>query len=295
MFYLSICSMIWGFSYGLIKGNLTGISPDLVAWLRMIVPFICFLPFLRTKSLSLKEMFSFFLIGAVQYGIMYLLVIRSYQYLAAYQILLFCACTPIYVSLIDDAFSKKFRPFYLLAAAMAFLGSAFVYYQNFSWNSVFKGFLLVQASDLCFAFGQVAYRRFKSKNPGYKDKSIYALLFLGGTVITALSTMICAGWANLATLSLKQTWIIFYLGVVSSGLCFFWWNKAAHTVSSGTLAVFNNMKIPLGVCISIIFFGEKANSLMVALSLVLVGISLALSERYTRKNNVFLKKKVAAT
>jgi drug/metabolite transporter (DMT)-like permease len=295
MFYLSLCSIIWGFSYGLIKGNLTGISPDLVAWLRMIVPFICFLPFLRAKSLSLKEVLSFFLIGAVQYGIMYLLVIRSYQYLAAYQILLFCACTPIYVTLIDDAFSRKFRPFYLLVAALAFLGSAFIYYQNFSWNSVFKGFLLVQASDLCFAFGQVAYRRFKSKNPAYQDESIYALLFLGGTVITALSTVVYGGWGSLVSLSLKQTWIIFYLGIVSSGLCFFWWNKAAHTVSSGTLAVFNNMKIPLGVCISILFFGEKANLLMVTLSLFFIGSALAFSEWYTIKNTVFLKKKAATS
>ncbi len=295
MFYLSICSIIWGFSYGLIKGNLMGISPDLVAWFRMIVPFLCFLPFLKIKSLSFKEVLFFFLIGAIQYGGMYICFIRSYQYLAAYQIVLFCACTPIYVTLISDLMSKKFKLFYLVTAAMAFLGCAFLYYQQFSLSSVFKGFLLVQGSDLCFAFGQVAYKRFKSTKKSYADESIYAILFFGGVVITALSTSVFGGWGHLAHISLKQSLILLYLGAIASGLCFFWWNRAAVTTSSGTLAVFNNVKIPLGVCLSIIFFGEKANSLMVALSLLFIGSSLALSERYTRKNRVFWKKKVAAS
>ena len=293
MFYLSLCSIIWGFSYGLIKGNLTELSPDLVAWFRMIVPFVCFLPFLRIKSLSLKEILCFFLIGAVQYGGMYLYFIRSYQYLAAYQIVLFCACTPIYVTLIDDLFAKKFKPFYLSMAALAFLGCAFLYYQQFSFSAVFKGFILVQASDLCFAFGQVAYKRFKSQKNTYADESIYALLFLGGAVITAFSTSIFGGWGHLEIITLKQGLILLYLGAIASGLCFFWWNRAAVKTASGTLAVFNNVKIPLGVCISIIFFGEKANLLMVILSLLFIGGALAISEWHTRKNRVFLKKKVA--
>ncbi len=295
MIYLALCSLIWGFSYGLIKGHLTGLSPDLVAWARMVVPFVCFLPFLRFKSLSLKKVVVFFLIGAVQYGVMYLCLIRAFQYLAAYQIVLFCSCTPIYVTLIDDAFSKKFNSFYLVMAGMAFIGSAFLYYQNFSWQEIFKGFLLVQLSDVCFAFGQVAYKRFKSKKAAYKDRNIYALLFLGGVAITALSTTLFDGWSHLGHVSVKQGVVLLYLGAIASGLCFFWWNRAALTVSSGTLAVFNNVKIPLGVCLSIIFLGEKADFLMVTLSIIFVGGALVLSERHSRKNKAFWKKKVVTT
>ncbi len=291
MIYLTLCSLIWGFSYGLIKGNLTGISPDLVAWGRMVIPFICFIPFLKIKSLPLKDVLVFCFIGAIQYGIMYLCVIRSYQYLAAYQVVLFAACTPIYVTLINDAFSKKFTPFYLIMAGLSFIGASFLYYQNFSWNGIFKGFLLVQISDLCFAFGQVAYKKFKLDRPQYKDESIYALLFFGGSGITAISTTLFGGWGHLEILSLKQTVLLVYLGAISSGLCFFWWNRESLHISSGTLAVFNNLKIPVGVGLSILFFGEDANSLLVSLSLLFVGGALVLSELYTRQNKEVLKKK----
>jgi len=293
MVYLALCSLIWGFSYGLIKGNLTGLSPDLVAWARMIIPFVCFLPFLRLKSLSLKDMLVFFAIGAIQYGVMYLCVIRSYQYLAAYQIVLFAACTPIYVTLINDALSKRFTPFYLMMAGLSLVGSSLLYYQGFSWGGAVKGFLLVQVADICFAFGQVAYKRFKLKRPKYTDKSIYALLFLGGAAITALSTTMFGGWGHLGLVTLKQSVILVYLGAVASGLCFFWWSKGSQRVCTGSLAVCNNLKTPVGVGLSILCFGEKANLSVLTLSFLFIGGALFFSELYTRRNLENLKKKEA--
>ncbi len=293
MFYLLFSSLIWAFSYGIIKGGFVGISPDLVSFIRMMIPFLCFLPFLRLKKFSLRDGVSFFLIGMIQYGIMYLCVIRAYQYLSAYQVVLFTACTPIYVTLISDAFSKKFRPFYLLMAGIACLGSSILYYESFPLKDVLKGFFLVQASDFCFAFGQVAYKRFKEKKT-YSNESVYALLFLGGAFITALSTSLLGGWNHVGILSLKQILILLYLGSIASGLCFFWWNRAAVKVFSGTLAVFNNAKIPLGVFVSILFFNEEADLRYVALSLALVGGSLLFSERYSRKKKEKDEKKSGA-
>ena len=283
MIYLAICSLIWGFSYGLIKGNLTGLSPDLVACARMVIPFVCFTPFLRLKVLSLKEVLIFFAIGAIQYGAMFLCVTRSYQFLEAYQIVLFAACTPVYVTLINDAFSKSFTPFYFMTAGLSLVGSSFLFHQNFSWSGVVKGFLLVQTADVCFAFGQVAYKRFKVKRREYKDESIYALLFFGGAVITALSTTLFGGWRHLELVTLKQSLILVYLGVVASGFCFFLWNKASQLVCSGSLAVCNNLKTPLGVGLSILFFGEKADFSMLTLSFLFIGGALFLSELYSRR------------
>jgi drug/metabolite transporter (DMT)-like permease len=291
MIYLVVSSLIWGFSYGLIKGNLTGLSPDLVACMRMVLPFICFLPLLRLKNLRLKDVFVFLLIGAIQYGAMYLCVVRAYQFLAAYQIVLFAACTPIYVILINDAFSKKFSFFYFLMALLSLVGSSLLYYQSFSWGGAFKGFLLVQVADICFAFGQVAYKRYRIGSMKSKDSSIYALLFLGGSIITALSTSLLGGWGDLGLLSLKQGLILAYLGVVASGLCFFWWSKGSQVVCTGSLAVCNNLKTPLGVAISILFFGEKANYPALTLSFLFIGAALFFSELYSRRNSMNLKKK----
>jgi len=50
-----------------------------------------------------------------------------------------------------------------------------------------------------------------------------------------------------------------YLGVLASGAAFFLWNLGAVRVSTGTLAVMNNAKLPLGVAVSLLVFGEKTD------------------------------------
>jgi len=50
MIYLLIVSLIWAFSFGLIKGQLTGLDANFVAAARLVVSLAAFLPFLRIKQ-----------------------------------------------------------------------------------------------------------------------------------------------------------------------------------------------------------------------------------------------------
>ena len=47
MVFLLLVSLIWAFSFGLIKGNLTGLDSNFVAFCRMFVSLLIFLPFLK--------------------------------------------------------------------------------------------------------------------------------------------------------------------------------------------------------------------------------------------------------
>jgi len=51
---------------------------------------------------------------------------------------------------------------------------------------------------------------------------------------------------------------------------FFLWNSGATRVNVGALAAFNNLKIPLAVACSLIFFGEEANALKLGVGGALV-------------------------
>jgi drug/metabolite transporter (DMT)-like permease len=42
-------------------------------------------------------------------------------------------------------------------------------------------------------------------------------------------------------------------------VCFFLWNYGARRVNAGVLAVSNNLKIPLAIACSALFFGEHIN------------------------------------
>ena len=116
----------------------------------------------------------------------------------------------------------------------------------------------MQGDNLCFASGQIFYRRTMTRlSQTSSDLQVFGLLYVGATLIAALAS---AGtdWVALP-ITLKQTGILLYLGIIASGLGFFLWNTGARQVSSGTLAVFNNLKIPLGILVSVFFFGEKAD------------------------------------
>ena len=78
MFWLVIVSVIWAFSFGLIKGQLTGLDSNFVAWARLLISMVVFLPFLRLDKLTRKTVWQLFITGMLQYGLMYAAYIYSY-------------------------------------------------------------------------------------------------------------------------------------------------------------------------------------------------------------------------
>lgn len=281
MLYLWVVSLIWAFSFGLIKGNLAGLDPHFVAGVRLGIALVVFLPFLRLKDVPGRLAGRLAGIGAVQFGVMYITYNAAYAYLQAYEIALFTIFTPLYVTLIEDVRQRKFQPLHLGLAVLAVLGTAVVKYGGERQAEVWTGFLLVQASNLCFAFGQVAYRAVLSRRRG-QDLHIFGLVYLGGFLAAAVSSAIFTDWEALRVSS-TQTWTLIYLGAVASGLGFFLWNAGARRVAVGTLAVFNDLKVPLAVLVSLVFFGEQANWLRLVVGGGIVLGALGLSERQAQR------------
>lgn len=258
MLYLLIVSLIWAFSFGLIKGNLVSLDSNFVAFIRLLISFIVFLPFLKIKNIKREYIWKFLLIGSIQYGVMYSLYIYAFQFLDAYEIVLFTIFTPIYVNLINDLFEKKFHGTFLITALLAVIGTGIILNEEISSNNILNGFLLIQFSNISFAFGQVYYKRVMKNLDGIKDWNIFALLYLGAVVVAFLLSSFTTDYANL-NISSTQIFILIYLGAVASGFGFFLWNYGVRKTNIGTIAVFNNMKIPLGIFVSVLFFGDVVN------------------------------------
>ena len=259
MIYLILTSLIWAFSFGLVKGQLTSLEPNFVACSRLLIALPVFLPFLRLKGLSAKTCLRLIGIGAIQYGLTYTFYLIAMQKLNAYEAALFTIFTPLYVSLINDLFQKQFSGFHLGMSLLAVLGAAIIKYSNTNLGNIITGFVLMQISNICFSFGQIAYKRIRSEHKSLKDSQIYALLFLGGVLITAFSTTFMNGWSSALEMNRDQILTLVFLGAVASGIGFFWWNKGAVITNAGTLAVMNNLKIPLAVAVSLLVFGERVD------------------------------------
>jgi drug/metabolite transporter (DMT)-like permease len=280
MFFLLLVSFIWAFSFGLIGNKLAGVDPTAIAVLRLALALLVFLPFFRRGPLGILMALRLALVGAVQFGAMYLLYLRAFRDLPSYAVALFTITTPLYVALLDAALERRWCTRYLLAALLAIAGAAVILFAgDIPGAHIPRGVLLVQLSNLCFAAGQLAWRRLRAQLPGsVSDASVFALPYAGAFALAMVFSFFSVDWASLH-LAPAQIYTLLYLGVLASGLCFFWWNVGAARVNAGTLAAFNNAKIPLAVACSLVFFHEHADLPRLLVSGALLALAVWVARR----------------
>jgi drug/metabolite transporter (DMT)-like permease len=277
--YLILVSIIWSASFALFKSQLASLDADLTALLRLLLALVIFLPFFRPARIPTRTRLWFALIGGIQYGLMYMMLNESYQFLNGWQVALMTLFTPIYIVLIDSCWRRRLDTVFLLASIFAVAGAAIIMTQEHAMLAgSWKGCLLVQGADICFALGLLMYREHKLKIPEISDSELYALPYAGAVAVAAIGTVISGGFAQVASIDADQWMTLLYLGTVSSGLCFFWWNKGATMVSPGMLAALSNIKIPMAVLVGLVVFKEESGDLtrlIVGSATMIVAIALA--------------------
>jgi drug/metabolite transporter (DMT)-like permease len=276
MLLLVLVSLVWAFSFSLIKRHLGGVDSTFVATTRLGLSLLVFLPLLRFRGLTVRTALGLAGIGALQFGVMYLAYIESFRYLRAYEAALFTITTPLFVTLLADALDRTLRPWALAAALLAVAGTAAIALKSTDLRLTLAGLALVQFSNATFAAGQVFYRRLRARQPALRDHQVFALLYAGAFAVAAAAMATREVSIDLRT---PQLLTLLYLGLLASGGGFFLWNVGATRVSAGTLAVMNNAKVPLGVAVALFVFGESASLPWLAVSLVLLGAAVWLAER----------------
>lgn len=273
MAYLIIVSIIWALSFSLIKGTLTSIDPFFVSFIRLFISFLIFLPFLRFKNIDKKLLPHLLIIGIIQYGLMYIAYIYAYQYLKAYEIVILTIFTPIFVVIASDLWDKRFTSTNWLKAFLAIIGSGIILYSENTEIGFWKGILLIQVSNILFAIGQVYYKKLIVKNSFIEQRDNYAVIFLGGTFITGIFTFAATNFIELEV-SINQWLSLLYLGGIATGLGFFLWNVGVTKVNDGSLAVMNNLKIPLGVIFAVLILNESFNLIQLSVGSIFILIAL---------------------
>ncbi|MDD2238029.1 MAG: EamA family transporter [Kiritimatiellae bacterium] len=277
MFYLLLTSFIWAFSFPLIGHTLASVDPYYQAAFRLLTALLVFLPFLRVKHISLPVALKLCLIGFVQYGLMYIFYLKAYRHLAPHEVALFTIFTPFYTALTHDLLTRRFHPLFLATACLSIAGTAIIKYTEFERTDILNGILLVQASNLCFAWGQIYYRKVMQENPRLTNTGVFVFLYAGAFTAPALWLAFHPALLQ-ASLQPSQFLVLLYLGVVASGLAFFLWNAGARRVDVGALAIFNNLKIPLAIAVSLLVFHEKTDLPRLLIGGGIVALALLLNE-----------------
>lgn len=260
---LVAATLLWALSFGLIARYLGGLDPNFVSVARLGLALPLFLPGLRLRGLDLGTAARLVAIGALQFGVMYVAYIAAYGFAAGHEIALFTVLTPIYVALLDGAYAGRVELRALGLAGVATLGAGVIVWRG-EFGGAWVGFGLVQVANLCFAWGQIAYRRLRRRRPELSDHGVFGLLLGGGLVVTAIAATVSGGWSSAGRVDAVQALVLAYLGVVATGVGFFLWNRGAVVTATGALAVMNDLKVPLGVAAALTIFGEEADLLRLA-------------------------------
>ena len=278
MAYLLTTTFIWAFSFSLIGHYL---SPVIDSWslsfFRTLIALLVFIPFIDIK-ISRKHMLFMNLIGAVQIGIMYLMYLNAFHFTSVSKILLFTITTPLYVTFIADLVEKKFRSFFLMLSIVSIVGASFLRFTSPAQNDLI-GFFLIQGANFCFALGQVFYKYFEKWTGRIPNgMSDFAYFYIGALIFTTIGFL--SSDVKTPLPNDIATWLlIVWMGVGASGLGFYFWDKGSLFVSSGTLAVMNNLVIPLGLMVEILFFGQALNSETYLIGTLIIVVSILVSLR----------------
>lgn len=285
MWILLAMTGLWAFSFSLIGVYLAGqVDSWFSVLMRITLAMLVFLPFIKfrqtPKALAIKLM----AIGACQLGIMYGFYYQSFLHLSVPEVLLFTVMTPIYIALINDILERRFTPGYIVSALIAVAGAVGIRYQGIDEGFI-QGFLLVQGANLCFGLGQVAYKRLMAKNPtDLPQLTLFGWFFIGAFIVVVPCFLALGNLDKLPTTNL-QWGILVYLGVVASGLGYFAWNKGATMVNVGALAVANNLLIPAGILVNVIFWNRDADIIRLAIGGGVIIFALYLNEWFIKQKD----------
>ena len=279
MFYLIIATILWSLSFSIIGYSLSSdINSWTLAFLRSTIACIIFARWIDFK-IPASYIIRIIFIGALQIGVMYLLYLNAFNYTSVQKILLFTVTTPFYVSMISQIINQKLKPSAFFIVFLSVLGGLIIRITVFDINDL-TGLFLVQLANICFALGQVLYKRLKKVS--IKTVSIFtdfAFFFIGATLAT-FTALVISPYNYTQPASINQWLLILWLGGGASGIGYYFWNYGSTQVRVETLATMNNLVIPLGLFIEIAFFSGNYNYQSLVIGTVIIVSSIIASLRY---------------
>lgn len=275
--YLIAVTVLWAFSFSLIGQYLAGqVDSDLAVLVRVAIALAVFIPLTRWRGLPWRLLGGFWLAGALQFGITYLCLYRSFAVLTVPEVLLFTVLTPIYVTLIDDGLARRFNRWALLAALIAVGGGIIIRFQKIEGDYLI-GFLLLQLANATFAAGQVLCRHLLRRYPTDLPLHRFFGHFFCGALLVALPSYLFFGDPTRLPHSTLQWGVLAWMGLFATALGMYWWVKGSTQVDAGTLAIMNELHVPAGLLVNVLIWNHDVNLKKLALGGCVILVSLCLN------------------
>ena len=277
--YLLAITLLWAFSFSLIGEYIAGrVDSDFAVLVRVAIAAAVFMPICRWRGLPRRLLGGFWLAGALQFGLTYLCLYRSFALLTVPEVLLFTVLTPIYVTLLDDAMARRFNPWSLAAALIAVGGGIIIRFERLEGDYL-VGFILLQVANASFAAGQVLCRQLLARYPTDVPLHRFFGHFFLGALLLALPSWLLFGNPGKLPQTALQWGILAWMGLFATALGMYWWVKGSTRVDAGTLAIMNELHVPAGLLVNLLIWNHNADLPRLALGGIVILASLGLNRQ----------------
>jgi drug/metabolite transporter (DMT)-like permease len=276
MIFLAFAVVIWGFSFALSKMALATLTPFELVTVRLLLGAATGWVVTKVMRMQIQESgpkrwtgLETILVGLFEFGGMYLLYTWSLKYLPSGVVGALTLLTPVFTYLVSVAMRvDRFTPKTTWSVVLAVVGAALCLplhkiFSNFELaNKELVGCLLITASNLSFAVGNVFISRFQIDRR-WNPRITYRAQTLGAVV--ALVPALLYPHSDYSQLTVDTNWLLpVYLGVVATGVGFFLWNEGVKRVSATPASVIGNFKAPLSLLWGWVLLKEEISLQLIA-------------------------------
>ncbi|MBC7189693.1 DMT family transporter [Candidatus Aerophobetes bacterium] len=282
---LIITVLIWGSSFTAIKILLEEIRPLGLSFLRSGVAaagLILLLGFnegfMKIKR-ALKEKFlHFVLLGTTGVALFNLFQNTGIEYTSSGIASVLLATNPLFVLTLSTVFlQEKINRKKITGMVLGFVGIVITIFGGknimvFFLSSSFIGNVLVLLSALCWSLYVVISKKVLRQ---YSPLLLTTFAFVFGSLLLLVLCLFSHDFSRIINLSSTSLLLVIYLGFISSGLAYLFWNYALNRMEASKASVFLFLIPVVAIILGKVILAEKITfSLVVGTCLVLSGIYL---------------------
>ncbi len=273
-----ITIVIWSVAFVSNKALLAYISPIENMVLRFTIAYILLLIIYPKQILpnSVKDEFSFFILGFLGIFIYFLLENFALKYTQATNVGLYMGAIPLFTAIIAHLLTKdeSLNRYTVIGFLVAIFGIALILLDGSKFQLRLKGDLLALLAAAVFALYSVAL---KLVPKDYHYIVIARKSFFYGLILMGIYFYSSGKSFNIEALSIKTVWLnIAFLGLLSSGLAFILWQQGIERIGSISASNYIYL-VPLITAIAgISLLGETLTpKMLIGGILILIGLYIA--------------------
>lgn len=233
----------------------------------------------QIKKIEKKDYFLIVIMGLLNIPLNQFLFLNALQRTSPPNVALAYSLLPAFVLIIAAIFlGEKLRLIKSVGITLAIVGTIILISEkgfDFS-SSSFQGDLLALAASLSWAVYTIVGKKISSKYGG-----IYAtaLAMFVGTILYQPIFYFHPAEIEIASISTKNWFQLFYIGAITSGAGYAIWYYALTKIEAGRVAVFNNVQPVFVTILALIFLDQALNANFFAGGSLIIG-GIYLTQRY---------------